>query len=138
MEAESVIYGSKLIDREVKNMAGETLGRLEELVLDVEDGCLVYAVVRFGRGMAKAGKLFAVPWRAMQLAKDEATLLLDIEKASAENAPSFDKNSWPNMADRRWGRSIHTFFEQTPYWEERGHPRRVLEEPERQYATATP
>ena len=40
------------------------------------------------------------------------------DKTELENAPSFDKGNWPNMADHRWGSSIHTFFQATPYWEE--------------------
>jgi hypothetical protein len=34
-----------------------------------------------------------------------------------ENAPGFDKDNWPDFADRTWGESIHSHYGVRPYWE---------------------
>jgi sporulation protein YlmC with PRC-barrel domain len=113
-----VIYVSRLMNCEVKNPQGETIGKLDELVIDAELGRAAYGVVKSGGGFLKSDKLFAVPCGALRLSDDESGLVLDVEKESLQNAPAFDKDRWPDMADRRWGNSVHAFFETTPYWED--------------------
>ena len=54
----------------VKNSAGENLGRIEDLVIDVQSGRVNYAVLSFGAFLGVAGKLFAVPWEALELDAD--------------------------------------------------------------------
>jgi len=114
-----VIYVSRLMNCEVKNPEGETIGKLEELVIDAELGRAAYGVIKSSSGFLKSGKIFAVPCGALQLSEDESGLVLDVEKESLKNAPAFNKGRWPDMADRRWGNSVHAFFETTPFWEDR-------------------
>ena len=119
MKSSGVIYVSRLMNCEVKNREGETIGKLEELVLDAELGRAAYGVIKSGGGFLKSDKLFAVPCGALQLSDDESGLVLDVEKDTLQNAAAFDKDRWPDMSDRRWGNSVHAFFETTPYWEDR-------------------
>jgi sporulation protein YlmC with PRC-barrel domain len=118
VKSSGVIYVSRLMNCDVKNRQGDTVGKLEELVLDAELGRAAYGVIKSGGGFLKSDKLFAVPCGALQLADDESGLVLDVEKDSLQNAASFDKDRWPDMSDRRWGNSVHAFFETTPYWED--------------------
>jgi hypothetical protein len=32
------------------------------------------------------------------------------------NAPGFDKDNWPSMADMQWGTSVHEYYNRSPYW----------------------
>jgi hypothetical protein len=43
-------------------------------------------------------------------------LVLDIDKERLENAPGFDKDHWPSMADIAWGTEIHDYYGQRNYW----------------------
>lgn len=135
MRTTGMIYVSRLMGRDVKNMAGEELGKVDELVIDAEASRIAYAVISFGGGFLKSGKYFAVPWDALELAKDESTVLLNADKSVVENAPAFDKNNWPRMADRHWGSGVHAFFGTKPYWEtsgDRPQTQREDSEPERE------
>ena len=118
MKSSGVIYVSRLMNCEVKNPEGETIGKLEELVIDAELGRAAYGVIKSSGGLLKSGKIFAVPCGALHLSDDESGLILDVEKESLQNAPAFNKGRWPDMSDRRWGNSVHAFFETTPYWED--------------------
>jgi sporulation protein YlmC with PRC-barrel domain len=118
VKTSGVIYVSRLMNCDVKNPQGDTIGKLEELVIDAELGRAAYGVIKSGGGFLKSDKLFAVPCGALQLSDDESGLVLNVEKESLQNAPAFDKDRWPDMADRRWGNSVHAFFETTPYWED--------------------
>jgi hypothetical protein len=42
--------------------------------------------------------------------------VLDVEKDRLANAPGFDKNHWPSMADPLWAKQIHDYYGQNTYW----------------------
>jgi hypothetical protein len=62
-------------------------------------------------------KLFAIPWEALTLDEREHQFVLNVGRKQLENAPGFNKDSWPDMADRTWGTEVHSFYNQRPYWE---------------------
>lgn len=61
-------------------------------------------------------KLFAIPWAALELDTVNECFILDVDKKRLENAPGFEKDSWPDMADYRWGKTVHEHYGQRPYW----------------------
>jgi hypothetical protein len=71
---------------------------------------------RFGGFLGMGDKLFAIPWEAFRVVQEEEVLLLDVVKEKLENAPGFDKDDWPDMADNTWGRGIHDYYGYSPYW----------------------
>jgi sporulation protein YlmC with PRC-barrel domain len=111
---------SKFIGTDVENAQGEDLGKIEDVVLDPQDGRVAYAVLSFGGFLGLGEKFFAVPWSALTAkAGEDDTLILNVDKEKLKNAPGFNKSSWPNMADRTWGKEIHSYYGVPPYWESR-------------------
>ncbi len=101
----------------VINAAGDELGSIEHIMLDVPGGRIAYAVLSFGGLMGMGDKLFAVPWRALTLNTEKKCFMLDATKERLEAAPGFNKDSWPVMADEQWARDLHTYYDADPYWE---------------------
>lgn len=105
-----VLSATSIIGDTVRNHQGEDLGDIEELMINLRDGCIAYAVLSFG-GIAGLGdKLFAIPWKALSLRPDEHTFILDVRKEKLEDAPGFDKDNWPNMADIEWANKVNSFY----------------------------
>ena len=80
------INGDKVI-----NMAGEHLGKIEDLMIDLENG-VAYAVLSFGGFMGIGSKLFAVPWEAISVRPHKHAFALDISKEILEKTDGFDKD----------------------------------------------
>jgi len=116
-EHRRVLSAGYLTGDRVRNTAGEDLGKIEEIMLDVESGTVAYAVLSFGGFLGMGNKLFALPWEALQLDQDDHEFILDVDKATLEQAPGFDKDNWPDMADPTWGAQIHSHYGYKPYWE---------------------
>ena len=114
-----VLAASTLAGDSVRNAAGEDLGKLDELMIDIPSGRVAYAVLSFGGVLRMGNKLFAVPWSALKVDEDEKCFLLNVDKKKLENAPGFDKDNWPNMADTTWGSEVSGYYGVTPYWEDR-------------------
>jgi hypothetical protein len=101
----------------VRNRAGDSLGSIEHIMLDVPTGRIAYAVLSFGGFLGLGDKLFAVPWSALTLDADRKCFILNASKEMLEKAPGFDKDHWPTMADQRWAADIHGYYRAVPYWE---------------------
>jgi sporulation protein YlmC with PRC-barrel domain len=104
-----------LIGNDVYNHNEEDLGDIKEIMLDVRSGRVSYAVLSFGGFLSMGEKLFAVPWNALTLDTVNKRFVLNVEKERLENAPGFDKDNWPNMADETWATEIHSFYGTKPY-----------------------
>jgi sporulation protein YlmC with PRC-barrel domain len=103
-----------LIGNDVYNHNEEDLGDIKEIMLDVRSGRVSYAVLSFGGFLGMGEKLFAVPWNALTLDTVNKRFVLNVEKERLENAPGFDKDNWPNMADKSWATEIHSFYGTKP------------------------
>jgi len=110
--AADTLQGDKVVNRQ-----GDNLGDIEDIMIDVPSGQVAYAVLSFGGVLGIGDKLFAIPWSAMTLDADRECFVLDIDKEQLKNAPGFDKDHWPSMADHTWGEQVHSFYNRRPYWE---------------------
>ena len=118
-----VLPATSMIGNKVVNHAGEPLGTLEELVIDLEEGHILYAVLSFGGFMGMGDKLFAIPWEAFLLNPKDHTFILEVEKEVLKEAPGFDKDHWPNNAhevftprEAGWLLDIYEYYGYSPYW----------------------
>src|SRR3982074_3029198 len=94
-----IMDAATLIGDSVVNSSGEDLGKIEAIMLDVTSGRIAYAVLSFGGFLGMGAKLFAIPWPALALDAGEKRFVLGVSKDRLENAPGFDKDHWPAMAD---------------------------------------
>ena len=113
-----VMDADTLIGDAVVNSSGEDLGKIEAIMLDVTSGRIAYAVLSFGGFLGMGSKYFAIPWAALTLDTDEKRFILGVSKDRLENAPGFDKDHWPSMADPTWATELHSYYNVTPYWED--------------------
>jgi hypothetical protein len=99
-----------LIGEDVYNAHDEKLGDIKEFMLNMQTGEVEYAVLSFGGVFTIGEKLFAVPFDSLRLDTTNKRFVLDVEKEMLENAPGFDKDNWPDMADETWASQIHSFY----------------------------
>jgi len=98
----------------VKNMEGEDVGKIEDLVIELDNGHVSYAALSFGGVLGVGNKLFAIPWNALEVktGKDanDKYFLLAVDKERLKEAPGFDKSQWPDLADRSWSKEVDEFY----------------------------
>jgi len=99
-----------LLGNDVYNNADEKLGDIKEIMLDVPAGRVAYAVLSFGGFLTIGEKLFAVPWSALTLDTGAKCFRLDATKERLKDAPGFDKDHWPQMADGSWSGDVDRFY----------------------------
>jgi sporulation protein YlmC with PRC-barrel domain len=115
----ALLRSKTLFEYRVKSPHGEDLGKIEEVMIDMEMGRVAYAVLSFGGLLGLGSKWVPVPWDAVALRPEEKVLVLQIEKQKIEKAPNFEAATLPELANRQWGAVIHTYYGYPPYWEKR-------------------
>jgi sporulation protein YlmC with PRC-barrel domain len=113
----NVLSTSAIIGDSIVGRAGENLGKVEELMLDLEMGRVAYAVLSLGSVPGMGDKLSVVPFEALKLDSTREHFTLDVDKDKLRNAPSFDKRNPPKASDRTWGAEIYKFYGYKPYWQ---------------------
>ncbi len=113
---QDIYRASKLVGKAVKNPEGESLGDINDIVIDPQDGRIAYAVLSFGGVLGVGDKLFAVPWKSFRVDTDNDVLVLNVDKDRLKKAPGFDKNNWPNLSDRSYEAKVYSYYGQRPYW----------------------
>ncbi len=113
----ALMGATTLVGDDVCNRDGVRLGELKEIMLDTRSGRVAYAVLSSGSYLSTDSKLFAVPWRALRLDTVNKCYVLDVAKEQLENAPGFDPDRWPDMADPAWAQQIHSYYGAEPYYD---------------------
>jgi sporulation protein YlmC with PRC-barrel domain len=114
--APSVWLASDLIGMKVVSQQGDSLGKIEDVVVH-PGGEPSYAVLSFGGWLGIGDKLFAMPWSVLKTVEADTTkkdsarsLVLPLDKEKLKSAPGFDKKSWPTMANADWTKDVDAFY----------------------------
>lgn len=98
-----VCTGSDLVGMTVKNSEGESLGTINDAVVDLKSGKIRYVAVSFGGFAGIGDKLFAVPYKAVSVHKGDSPYVeFDVTEKTLSSAQGFDQNHWPDFGDAKW------------------------------------
>jgi sporulation protein YlmC with PRC-barrel domain len=111
MQNYTSLLSAKSIEKDsVKNTEGKDLGNIQELMIDTDNGKIEYAVLSFGGLMGMGDKYFAIPWGAISVDRENKNLILNVDKELLKDAPGFDKDNWPDMADATFRSSLTSYY----------------------------
>ena len=103
---------SELLGMSVKNYQDETLGKVEELAVDVESGRVVQVIVSTGGFLGIGDTLSAVPPGALHHDVTERVLHLDADKATLKSAPPFETANWVECCDSNHLSAVYRHYGQ--------------------------
>jgi sporulation protein YlmC with PRC-barrel domain len=117
-----LVDSTMLVGAKVENAKGENLGKIENLVLDLDESRILYAVLSFGGFLGLGDKLFPIPLESLVFHTNEKGKLerciLNVDKEMLKNAPGYDKDTLPNSADRTFAGSVYQHYGTPAYWSE--------------------
>ena len=73
----------------VMNDQGEKLGKVEEFMIDVDTGRIMYAVMVIG-GFPNRTKYFSIPWELLNFSTHDKKYILNVPKETIEKGASYD------------------------------------------------
>lgn len=87
------LYASRLIGATVKNAQGESVGKIDELVIDPQEARIKAAVVSVGGVLGIGAKSVAIPWNKVTMGSgaDLNDIVVAMGKEELEQAPNWQK-----------------------------------------------
>src|ERR1700761_2598620 len=83
----SAIRGKKVIGTTVKDPAGQTIGEVEDVVLDKSSNNIMFAVISFGGFLGIGEKYHPIPWAALDYVPNEDAYMVKYTKDQLKAAP---------------------------------------------------
>jgi sporulation protein YlmC with PRC-barrel domain len=104
------LTASSIIGDSVENPEGEDLGKIDNLMINLNTGKVEYAVLEFGSFLGIGGKLFAIPFSELNLDPDRELFILSREKEYLKQTPGFDRAHWPDTNDHAYFNDVNTYW----------------------------
>jgi sporulation protein YlmC with PRC-barrel domain len=98
------LTASSIIGDRIESPQGEDLGKIDNLMININKGTVEYVIVEFGSFMGIAGKLFAIPFNEFAPHPRKKAFILNRDKEYLKASPGFDKTHWPDTNE-------HSYFE---------------------------
>jgi len=115
----------RLLGMDVRSAGNEDLGKLNQIIVDLESGRVLYGIVN----LKGQGGLKAVPPQNLKLAADDKSLQFIGDASKLKSAPEFDRNA--ELSGAEFANRVYTHFGQERNWFEAsgkfGNVRRVTE-----------
>jgi sporulation protein YlmC with PRC-barrel domain len=106
---------SVLTGQTVENPQGEKLGKLHDVVIDVDQGRVAFGILSLrGKALQMSRNYAAVPWSAFQFAARPEVIQLDTTPQTLA-ALAFKGGRVPDLADPQYSRELSDRFHATPY-----------------------
>jgi sporulation protein YlmC with PRC-barrel domain len=110
------IRAERVIGTEVKDTMGNTIGKIEDIVLEKTDNKIMFAVVGFGGVLGVGEKFHPLPWSVLDYDPKQNAFIVPYTKEQLEAAPS-DTITELTKDDGQWARkSAYDYYKVQPYW----------------------
>ena len=90
---------SEVIGKNVKNAGDETIGEVQDLLVDMKSGEILAVVISSGGFLGMADTLSAVPVSLLRFDANTKAFKTKLTKAQLGKAPQYKTSAWPDFSD---------------------------------------
>ena len=113
----SAIRGKKVIGTTVKNAGGETLGHVEDIVLDKQSNNIMFAVLSFGGFLGIGEKYHPLPWSALDYDPRQDAYVVRFTKDELKAAPADTIDELTKDDGHLYRNRSFDYYKVEHYWE---------------------
>lgn len=104
-QAATLVFGA-----EIFNDQGTQIGEIQDLVVNLKSGKVIYAVISLNLEMGIEEKYYPVPIKALREDPQNEEIILEIAKKQLTNAPSFKKEEWPKEYNEEFVQLVYNHY----------------------------
>lgn len=109
------LSADSLIGDRVVNLHGVELGKVEELMVDLDAGRVAYAIVSTSQGENSHKNYFPLPWDVLSADFDNRCFVTQLDPEILSAGPHFsEKPTQPPQRD--WLENIYRYYKVPVYW----------------------
>jgi sporulation protein YlmC with PRC-barrel domain len=103
---------SEFIGKKVTNAQDENLGKVQDVIINLEAGTAPYAIVATGGILGANRSRIAVPLRELQCSADGDKVMISATKEQFQAAATTATGNWAPVADTQWARKVDAYYGQ--------------------------
>ena len=107
---------SRVIGTAVYNTAGESIGTIEDVMLDKTSNGIMFAVIGFGGFLGIGEKYHAVPWSVLDYEKSRGGYVVPFTKEQLQAAPAHTINELTGADGKAARDASFEYYKVEPYW----------------------
>ncbi|MFN3403525.1 MAG: PRC-barrel domain-containing protein [Cytophagaceae bacterium] len=111
-----ILPAGTLIGSKIKNHYEEDLGRIKDIMLDLEYGTIAYVIISYGGVLGIGEKLFVVPFQALKAHTEDQTFHLNVKKDKFENAPEYKTKNPNENINYEFLTDVYNYYGHEIYW----------------------
>ncbi|HEY1172187.1 MAG TPA: PRC-barrel domain-containing protein [Verrucomicrobiae bacterium] len=100
-----------IMGMEVRNLADEKLGKVEDLIVNIGAGKTSYVILSSGGVFGLGDQLIVVPAQRFNYREHDKKLILDADKDLLKGAPGYDKHRLPDWSDEAWNIKLEEYYD---------------------------
>jgi sporulation protein YlmC with PRC-barrel domain len=108
---------SKVIGAAVKNQTDEKLGKVDNLMVDLEAGRIVHVILSSGGFLGVGDDLTPMPPSAFRYTATDNILVAKATKDALTRGPRFKTSEWPDFGDASYSAGVYRAYEVEPYFD---------------------
>jgi len=112
----AAIRASDVIGTPVRSTTGETIGKVEDIVLDKLTNAIMFAVVSFGGFLGLGEKYHAIPWMSLDFDPEADGYVIGFTREQLEQAPSNTINELTKNDGIAFRDAAYEYYDVRPYW----------------------
>ena len=101
---------SDIIGKKVTNTQDEDLGKVQDIIVNVENSTAPYAIIAYGGVLGANKTRIAVPLSSVQCSSDGKNLTLSATKEQLQAASKTPTGAWVTVADSEWARKVDAYY----------------------------
>ena len=79
----------KVLDKKIKDLSGNTIGEVEDIVLDKFSSNIMFAVVGFGGFLGIGEKYHPLPWSMLNYDDSDGNYIVNLSRDQLQSAPAY-------------------------------------------------
>jgi hypothetical protein len=115
-ETGSLISAGKVNGTAVYNGAGESIGKIYDVMIDKISGKVAYAVMSFGGFLGMGDSYHPLPWSLLRYDPGIGGYVVNISEEKLEGAPNYAAGSDPAWGDRAYDEKVYGYYGSPPFW----------------------
>ena len=105
----------QLWDKPLVNTQGETVGTLSDIVVDLESGRVLYAIVTANTNLSGGNTVVVAP-NKFQYGANGTNLVLNVTPSELASAPKWNASQAPNMGEVGFLNNVYQHWGESAWW----------------------
>ena len=85
----SAISAKRILDKKIKDVSGNKIGDVEDLILDKTSNNIMFVAVSFGGLLGIGERYFPLPWSMLNYDASDDSYIIDISRDRLQTAPAY-------------------------------------------------